>query len=300
MANPEKPPGKRLNYDTKGSMGPASTFGADNEKRLSRHIKEMQSKGFPLTIDDKRKIAFSSAEQLHIKHRFNQNSEKAGYDWLQLFLKRNPDITLRKSEGVSYARSQSMNRTEVNIYFEMLEKTLCENDLLDEPGNVFNMDETGLQLNNRPGHVLAEKGSKSVAMSTSTEKGETITVITCCNAEGNFLPPACIMKGQRKKPEFEDGLPPGSRSFMSQKSAYKTSEIFLEWMGIHFLPRKPAGKVLLLLDGHSTHCNSVKMLEFANENDIILLSMPSHTSHYLQPLYVFKSLKTYFYESCRL
>ncbi|CAF4927438.1 unnamed protein product [Pieris macdunnoughi] len=45
-------------------------------------------------------------------------------------------------------------------------------------------------------------------MSTSTEKGETITVVGCCNAEGNFIPPACIMKWQRKKPEFEDGLPP--------------------------------------------------------------------------------------------
>ncbi|CAG4974913.1 unnamed protein product [Colias eurytheme] len=97
-------------------------------------------------------------------------------------------------------------------------------------------------------------------------------------------------------------MPPGSKLFMSQKSAYITSEIFLEWMKTHFIPRKPAGKVVLLLDGHSTHCKSVEMLEYANENDIILLSMPSHTSHYLQPLdrSVFKSLKHHFYEQCRL
>ncbi|CAB3256885.1 unnamed protein product [Arctia plantaginis] len=89
------------------------------------------------------------------------------------------------------------------------------------PANcIFNMDETGLQLNSRPGHVLAQKGSKVVHTVTSTEKGETITVIACCNAEGTFLPPACIMKGKNKKAEFEDGLPPGSKLFMSQKSAY--------------------------------------------------------------------------------
>lgn len=292
---------KQNNY-TKGPMGPSSTFGADNEKRLSKHIKDMQSRGFPLTIDDLRRISFKFAEQLGIKHRFNMKSEKAGYDWVQMFLKRNSDISLRKSEGVSYARSQGMNRAEVTAYFEMLERVLSDNGIINKPGHIYNMDESGLQLNNRPGHVLAEKGSKAVAMSTSTEKGETITVIGCCNAEGNFMPPACIMKGQRKKPEFEDGLPPGSVVYMSQKSAYITSDIFLEWMKSHFLPRKPDGKVLLLLDGHSTHCNSVKMLEFANDNDIILLSMPSHTSHYLQPLdvAVFKSLKTFFYESCRL
>lgn len=92
----------------------------------------MQSKGFPLTIDDMRTIiAFKFAEQLNIKHRFNMESEKAGYDWLQLFLKRHPDISVRKSEGVSIARSEAMNRTEVNDYFNMLEKILIENDLLD-------------------------------------------------------------------------------------------------------------------------------------------------------------------------
>lgn len=70
----------------------------------------------------------------------------------------------------------------------------------------------------------------------------------------------------------------------------------------HFVPRKPAGKVVLLLDGHSTHCNSVEMLEYANQNDVILISMPSHISHYLQHLdsSVFKSIKHHFYEQCRL
>ncbi|KAK9696219.1 hypothetical protein QE152_g32035 [Popillia japonica] len=100
-----------------------------------------------------------------------------------------------------------MNKTvkQVKAYFEMLGRVPSENDLFDKPSHIFNMDDTGLQLNNRPGHVLAEKGSKAVAMSTSREKGETITVIACFNAEGNFLLPACIMKGQRK---IEDGKSP--------------------------------------------------------------------------------------------
>lgn len=301
---PRKTLERRLkkNNNKKGPMGPSSIFGSENEKKIVSHIKAMQASGFPLTIDDLRRIAFQFAEQLNITHRFNKATEKAGYDWVQLFMSRNPDVTLRKSEGVSFARSGAMNKPEVDAYFKLLEKVLSDNELLDRPGSVFNMDETGMQLNNRPGHVLAAKGTKAVSMATSTEKGETITVIVCCNAEGTFLPPACIMKGKNKKPEFEDGFPPGSRVFMSPKSAYITSAIFLEWMKVHFVSRKPAGKVLLLLDGHATHCNSVEMLDYANENDIVLLSMPSHTSHYLQPLdrSVFKSLKIFFYEACRL
>ncbi|XP_046739416.1 uncharacterized protein LOC124407375 [Diprion similis] len=290
------------NNDKKGPTGPTCFFGDENERKLANHIKVMQAKGFPLTIDDVRKVAYLLAEQLNLNHRFNKETGKAGYDFVRSFLSRHPDIAIRKSEGVSLARSTAMNKAEVDAYFKLLENVLTVDDVMLESSHIFNMDETGLQLNNRPGYVLAEKGSKAVSTVTSTEKGETITVIACCSAEGTFLPPACIMKGKNKKAEFEDGMPPGSRIFMSQKSAYITSIIFLEWLETHFVSRKPAGKVLLLLDGHSTHCNSVEMLEYAEKNDIVLLSMPSHTSHYLQPLdrAVFKSLKTHFYEQCRL
>lgn len=41
---------RRFHY-TKGHMGPSSTFGADNRKRLSKHIKDM-------TIDDLKRISF--------------------------------------------------------------------------------------------------------------------------------------------------------------------------------------------------------------------------------------------------
>ncbi|KAI5635189.1 DDE superfamily endonuclease domain-containing protein [Phthorimaea operculella] len=271
---------------SKGPMGPSSVFGEENEKGWKRL----------------RSIAYYFAEQLKLNHSFNKEKEEAGYVWLQSFLKRNPEISIRKSEGVSLARCEALNREEVNAYYDILYKILEDYDLFDKPSHIFNMDESGFQLNNRPGHVLAKKGSKAVSTVTSTEKGETITVIACCNAEGVFLPPACIMKGKNKKQEWQDGMPPGSVLYMSQKSAYINAAIFFEWLKTHFLPRKPAGKVLLCLDGHTSHCNSVEMLEFAAANDICLFTLPSHTTHYLQTLdrSVFKSLKAHYYEACRM
>lgn len=38
---------------------------------------------------------------------------------------------------------------------------------------------------------------------------------------------------------------------------------------------------LVILDGLSAHASSLKIMDYANKNDIILLSLPSHT---LQPL----------------
>lgn len=146
----------------------------------------------------------------------------------EMFLKRKSDILLRKSEEVSYARRQGTKKAEVNAYFEMLQRILSENDLIVKLGHIYNIDKSGLQLNNRPGHVWAEESSKTVDMSTSTEKLGTISVIDCCNAKGKFMPALCITKGQKKNPEFEDGLSPSSVVCMSQKSAPITFDTFLK------------------------------------------------------------------------
>jgi hypothetical protein len=128
------------------------------------------------------------------------------------------------------------------------------------------------------------KGSTDVHFLTSAEKGETISVIACCSAEGHFLPPVCTFRDVNKKHQFEDGLPPGSVVIVSKKSVYVTSIVFMTWMKDHLVPRKPSGKVLILLDGHSSHVSDIDILDFANENDVVLLCLSTHSTHNLQPL----------------
>lgn len=41
-----------------------------------------------------------------------------------------------------------------------------------------------------------------------------------CSAEGSFLPPAQIMKIKNRKAEFENGMLPVMKIYMSQKVAY--------------------------------------------------------------------------------
>lgn len=162
-----------------------------------------------------------------------------------------------------------MSREAVEAHFADLERVMTEHSLFDKPGHIYNTDETGLQLNTRAGHVLAEKSSKSIPSISPGEKGETISVIACCNAEGGFIPPYCIFKGKNKKEEWLDGMPPGSQIKMSEKSAYVNGEIFLDWLKTQFLPRKPLGKVLLILDGHTSQTTNLDLLEFSEENNII-------------------------------
>lgn len=97
--------------------------------------------------------------------------------------------------------------------------------MLNKPSCIFNVDETGLQLNCRAEEVIAQKGSKVVASVLSLERGETVTVIACYNAEGFFITPVAIMKGVNKKQKWKDGMPPGYKILLSQKSAYVNVEL---------------------------------------------------------------------------
>lgn len=285
---------------SKGSLGCNSVLGPENERKIVAHITKLQAAGFTPDRDTVRSMAFKLANQLGIQHTFNFDNDMAGYDWPHSFLRRNPQLSVRKSEGISKNRALGMTKAVVKEYFDLLEKTINETQLVGKPCHIFNMDESGLQLNNKPGEVIALKGSKCVSTITTGEKGDTISVVCCFNGEGNYIPPYCMFKGKNKKVEFSDGMPPGSAVVMNQKSAYMNSELFYDWLKTQFLPRKPPGKVILILDGHASHCGNVEMLEFAKDNDIILLGLPSHTTHFLQPLdrSFFKSLKSYYDYEC--
>lgn len=264
---------------------------------MAFYIKRLANAGFAPDRSTIRSLAYQFAEKLRIQHKFSKEKEKAGQHWLTSFLERNKDISVRQAEGLSVARAQGMNREEVGAFFKLLEEEMVKHDLTNRPENIFNVDETGIQLINKPGKVLTAKGAKDVHVITPREKGETISLVACCSAEGRFLPPVLIMKGVNKKAEFSDGLPNGSEVYMNKKSSYINSELFLRWFKEQFIPKKPkTGKTLLILDGHTSHSNSIDLLDLANENDVIILCLPSHTTQALQPLdrSFFKPLKTFY------
>ncbi|XP_031335310.1 uncharacterized protein LOC116182439 isoform X2 [Photinus pyralis] len=165
-----------------------------HEASLVKYIQNMEKHGFAITSVDVKKLAFSFATKNNIPHNFNIDKKQAGHDWFVSFMQRHPELSIRKAQGMSIARAQGMNKDECGRYFDLLGKILTENDLVNTPRKIFNIDESGLQLNNNPGKVVATKGAKTVNCVTSGEKGETVSVIACVNAEGHFLPPVCIFK----------------------------------------------------------------------------------------------------------
>ncbi|XP_076805070.1 uncharacterized protein LOC143448972 [Clavelina lepadiformis] len=64
------------------------------------------------------------------------------------------------------------------------------------------------------------------------------------------------------------------------------NDIFLEWIKYFIQDAKPSQeeRVLLILDGHKSHTHNIEALELASKSGVIMLSLPPHSSHRMQPL----------------
>lgn len=94
--------------------------------------------------------------------------------------------------------------------------------------------------------------------------------------------------------------PPGA-IYRAKKSGWINEKLFVEWL-VHFKEKTNASNrnhVPLILENHTTHC-SVEAFDYCVDNGIVMLSIPPHTSHRLQPLdlIIFGPLNTAFDEAC--
>ena len=138
------------------------------------------------------------AGQLAKKHKVHFKRSKPSEKWWQLMKRRNSSMRLRKPEGTAAIRHMCMDRIKVSKYFFALNSLFTEKGLIDCPHQIWNMDETGLQLEHKPRRVIAQKGAKYLQSRTSGNK-ETVTVIACINAAGEALPPHIIAKGKTER-----------------------------------------------------------------------------------------------------
>ena len=201
--------------------------------------------------------------------------------WWESFCRRHPNLSLRSAAPLSLVRAQASNPEMINRYFDLLEHTLEENELTDQPGQIFNMDESGMPLDPKVPKVVADRGS-SVTMVGSGNKAQ-VTIVGCCSAAGLCMPPIVIWDRKTLAPELTIGEVPGSIYGLSG-NGWMDMELFHMWFCSHFLRYAPSVRpLLLLMDGHSSHyCPDT--IRLAARERVILFTLPPNTTHILQPL----------------
>lgn len=279
-------------------LGRKPVFSHEQELALASHAITLSNLFYGLTMTELRRLAYEFASRNGIPNTFSSNTKLAGYDWADNFLKRNPEVSLRKPELTSQARIRGFNRDAVKYFFGNLETVLNKYEF--HPCRIFNVDETGVTTVQKPQCVIAPKGQKQVGMASSLERGRTTTVVCAMSPTGIFIPPMFIYGNSRLNYEQKRGGPHGS-IYKSSKSGWITSELFVTWLE-HFVSVTKSSvqdPTLLILDNHPSH-TSLMAYDYAKEHGVVMVSLPPHASHKLQPLDVsfFSPLKKGYSEQC--
>ena len=94
----------------------------------------------------------------------------------------------------------------ITDFFEKLGAIYGRLNLISKPIQVYNCDETGVSVVNKPGKVVAELGRRNVYAITSGEKGKTHTLLSCASASSFVLPPMMIYpRKQLPHANFREG-----------------------------------------------------------------------------------------------
>ncbi|XP_072389654.1 uncharacterized protein [Diabrotica undecimpunctata] len=168
-------------------------------------------------LTDLRKLAFDLAVKNHMPHVFNEDKKMAGKYWLYGFRRRHPQLALRNPEKTSLARAKDFNRTAVKKFFYLLESLYTQHNL--SPNDIHNVHETGITaVPNKPPRILALRDKKQVRCLSSAERGVLVTLKTCMNAAGNFIPGMFVGLRKKANPLLMDGAPPGSSAVYYEKT----------------------------------------------------------------------------------
>ncbi|KAH7929520.1 DDE-domain-containing protein [Leucogyrophana mollusca] len=210
--------------------------------------------------------------------------EPVSENWARHFRTRHPDLKARWSTGLECCRARALNRSQVSEYFTILGDLISRYNVL--PSNIYNMDEKGIQLGiGKRTLVFVDRDQKTVQHLVNGDR-ELVTVIETVSADGIVLPPSVIFKAKRRNLAWGRNNPCRASISISQ-NGWTDMDLGLQWLINDFEPTTSArnasgGWRLLILDGHNSHC-TYPFVDFCDKHKIILLCLPSHTTHRLQP-----------------
>ena len=221
-----------------------------------------------------------------------------GKNWPQSFYKHHPELKARRTKAIDCNRHEQNTYSKIREWFTVIEKELDDPAIV--PENVYNMDETGVLLSVLGSlKVLVDRDELRAARPSCVQR-TLVTAIECISADGRYLNPLIIWPAITHRSTWTAHPTPGWH-FACSKSGYTDTAISLYWVQHVFDPltkaRANGRPRLLISDGFGTH-ESLEILTFCFQNNIVPCRLPSHTSHKLQPLDigVFGPLKTAYRE----
>lgn len=224
------------------------------------------------------------ADCLLASHGTKENM-KVGINWVSRFVKIHPNLDTKYSRPFDYQRAMCQDPNVLISWFDLVHNTMLTYGV--ESSDVYNVDETGFSMGlNAARKVVSGSEIRGKRQLIQNGNREWVTAIECINSTGLFLQPFILFKGKQICESWYAELEEDRRLGVSA-NGWTSNDIAIRWLEKGFIPQTESTTKgthrLLILDGHGSHLTP-EFDKICNENKIIALYMPPHTSHLLQPL----------------
>jgi hypothetical protein len=251
------------------------------ELELIQYIKKLTERGLPPTREMIRNFSSEVAHQ--------QLSES----WVTRFINRHEIHLISKwTTAMDRTRHLADSELKYRLYFELLHQKITEYHL--EARDIYNIDEKGflIGLIGRSKRIFSRRQWEKKEVRASLQDGSRkfLTVLACCCADGSSLPPSLIYaakKGAIRSSWVEDIKAGEHEVFVSSSpTGWSNNDIGLAWLEQVFdrYTKQRSGRWrLLILDGHGSHV-TMEFIDYCDRHRILLVILPPHSTHTLQPL----------------
>jgi hypothetical protein len=230
--------------------------------------------------------------------------KELGVHWVDRFVTRyKVELISCWATGIDRSRHQADSQSKYSLYFKLLRSKLSQYDI--EPRHTYNMDEKGFMLGvlTRSKRVFSRRLYEEGKIKAHIQDGnrEWITLLACICADGSHLKPALIYQSASGliQDSWLQSFDPDDHQacFASSPSGWTNNDIGLAWLKQVFdqytKAKARSSYRLLILDGHGSHL-TMDFIKYCDQNRILLMIYPPHSTHTLQPLDVvmFKPLSS--------
>jgi len=267
------------------------------EQDVLAYVRWMSGCGFALTSGDLLEVVSEIC-------KINGRLSPPGKTWTYEFVKKN-QLSLRTAGDMHIGRYIAATQANFDQHFNLLQQILQNNNIINCPSHILNMDETGWSKAQQfKRKVIVPRGTKHPSTKQAISLDH-ITSVHTHSAAGDILPTLVIFKNCY--PRYMNV--PDSLLVCKSESGFINKELFLFWITAVLIPwclnyrrrnldsmNKP---FLLTMDNASPHL-SYEAMQKCVENNILIFALFPNTSAWLQPLdQLFFYLKNAMYHLAR-